>query len=131
MRCFHLFLLLAFVCTAYAQLPYDVLNIYKVSSTLQSSRILCEPRKKALFCFTVPQPLNSHSVNAIPGDKMSEEYEVKDMKDEVEKEYSENSLKRLAERYHKDVGEGDQNILEELDQLNDIIGERILHLNIF
>ncbi|CAA9990770.1 conserved Plasmodium protein, unknown function [Plasmodium knowlesi strain H] len=105
MRCFHLFLLLAFVCTAYAQLPYDVLNIYK--------------------------PLNSHSVNAIPGDKMSEEYEVKDMKDEVEKEYSENSLKRLAERYHKDVGEGDQNILEELDQLNDIIGERILHLNIF
>ncbi|CAG9471977.1 conserved Plasmodium protein, unknown function [Plasmodium vivax] len=102
---FLLLPLLAFVCTAYAQLPYDVMNIYK--------------------------PLNSHSVNAIPGDKMSEEYEVKDIKDEVEKEYSENSLKKLAERYHKDVGEGDQSILEELDQLNDIIGERTLHLNIF
>ncbi|KJP88211.1 hypothetical protein AK88_02158 [Plasmodium fragile] len=87
--------------------------------------------KNVLLYFTFPQPLNSHSVNAIPGDKMSEEYEVKDIKDEVQKEYSENSLKRLAERYHKDVGESDQNILEELDQLNDIIGERTLHLNIF
>ncbi|GAW83370.1 conserved Plasmodium protein, unknown function [Plasmodium gonderi] len=98
-------LLFALMYTVYAQLPYEVLNIYK--------------------------PLNSHSVNAFPGDKNNEEYEVKDIKNGEEKEHSENSLKRLAERYHKDIEEGDQNILEELDQLNDIIGDRTLRFNIF
>ncbi|CRH02413.1 conserved Plasmodium protein, unknown function [Plasmodium relictum] len=89
----------------YAQIPYDIQSIYK--------------------------PLNSHSVNAFPGDKVSSDYELKDIKNEIEKEYPENSLKKLAERYYKDVDATNQNILEELDQLKDLLGERSLYFIIF
>ncbi|CRG97553.1 conserved Plasmodium protein, unknown function [Plasmodium gallinaceum] len=89
----------------YAQIPYDILSIYK--------------------------PLNSQSVKVLPGDKVSIDYKLKDIKDDIGKEYSENSLKKLAEKYYKDVDSTDQNILEELDQLKDLLGEKSLFLTIF
>ncbi|SBS90293.1 conserved Plasmodium protein, unknown function [Plasmodium malariae] len=61
-------------------------------------------------------PLNSQSVNVMPGDKISAVYKIQDNVNELEKEYSENSLKKLAERYYQEIEEMNENILEELDQ---------------
>ncbi|KYN96964.1 hypothetical protein PGSY75_1316300 [Plasmodium gaboni] len=100
-----LFILFFFLCVVYAQIPYDVQRIYK--------------------------PSNPQSVHALPGDKVASDYKYKDTKMEVEKENSKNTLKWLAQKYYKDVDETNKNILEELDQLSDIIGERTLYFTIF
>ncbi|SCP03276.1 conserved Plasmodium protein, unknown function [Plasmodium malariae] len=101
----YIFFFFSFLYTVYGQLPYDVQNIYK--------------------------PLNSQSVNVMPGDKISAVYKIQDNVNELEKEYSENSLKKLAERYYQEIEEMNENILEELDQINDIVGERSLYFTIF
>ncbi|SPJ11886.1 conserved Plasmodium protein, unknown function [Plasmodium sp. DRC-Itaito] len=100
-----LFILLFFLCVVYAQIPYDVQRIYK--------------------------PSNPQSVHALPGDKVASDYKFKDTKMEVEKDYSKNSLKWLAQKYYKDVDETHKYILEELDHLTEIIGERTLFFTIF
>ncbi|SCQ16805.1 conserved Plasmodium protein, unknown function [Plasmodium ovale] len=101
----YIFLFLALFYMVYGQIPYEVQEIYK--------------------------PLRSQSVNAMPGDNVSADFELKEIKHNTEKEYAENSLRKLAERYHKEVEEMNQNILEELDQLIDIMDERSLYFTIF
>ncbi|SCM13251.1 conserved Plasmodium protein, unknown function [Plasmodium chabaudi adami] len=101
----YIFFLFFLFYTVYAQIPYEVQNIYK--------------------------PLNPQSVNAMPGDKTQADYEFKDIQSTGEKEYSENSLKKLSERYYKDIAGNNKSIFEELDQIIDIVGDKSLYLKMF
>ncbi|KEG04276.1 hypothetical protein YYE_01182 [Plasmodium vinckei vinckei] len=87
----YIFLPFFLFYTVYAQIPYEVQNIYK--------------------------PRNPESVNAMPGDKTPADYEFKDIQSVGEKEYAENSLKKLSERYSKDIEGNNKSIFEELDQV--------------
>ncbi|CAD2113142.1 conserved Plasmodium protein, unknown function [Plasmodium vinckei] len=101
----YIFLLFCLFYTVYAQIPYEVQNIYK--------------------------PRNPQSVNAMPGDKTPADYEYKDIQSTGEKEYGENSLKILSERYYKDIAGNNKSIFEELDQIIDIVGDKSLYFTMF
>ncbi|CDU20518.1 hypothetical protein YYC_01308 [Plasmodium yoelii 17X] len=101
----YIFLLFFLFYTVCAQIPYEVQNIYK--------------------------PQNPQSVNAMPGDKASADYEFKDIQNTTEKEYGENSLKKLSERYYKDIDGNNKSIFEELDQIIDIVGDKSLYFTMF
>lgn len=88
-----------------AQIGYQVLEIYK--------------------------PINKNSVNVLPSDMVSTDYEISNINETVRKSYSDNSLKKIAEKYYKEVDSTEQGILEELDQLKELLGERSFILTIF
>ncbi|VWU50961.1 conserved protein, unknown function [Hepatocystis sp. ex Piliocolobus tephrosceles] len=94
-----------FLQLTYAQLPYEVQNIYKA--------------------------INAHSVIAMPGDKSAEEVIINNNNGNIQKDYSEHSLKKLADKYYKDIEGSNQGILEELNQLIDIVNDKSLYLTIF
>lgn len=102
---FSIFLFFCIFYVASAQIAYHVQEIYK--------------------------PINKNSVNVLPGDMFSGDYEISDIKEGIGKDYSDNSLKKIAEKFYKDVDSTEQNILEELDQLKELLGERSLILTIF